>query len=102
MKGLGRLLMCLALRRITPYHLGRLQISSAFFLLGKDGPRERTGVYANEPALRAMAAISWKNLVVVNSCSGSNLEHPELHDQPPDKVTVYQPGHSNEQSELGG
>ena len=26
-------------------------------LLGKDGPRERTGVYANEPALRAMAAI---------------------------------------------
>ena len=63
-------------------------------LLGKDGPRERTGVYANEPALRAMAAISWKNLVVVNSCSGSNLEHPKYHGQPPDKVVVYLPGHS--------
>ena len=53
------------------------------------------GVYANEAALRAMAAVAWQNLVVINSRMGSNIEHPHLRNQPADKVSVYLPGHKN-------
>ena len=50
------------------------------------------GVYANEPALRAMAGLAHQNLVVITSNSGSNIEKPEFRHQPFDKVTVYLPG----------
>ena len=65
--------------------------------LGKNSadPSEPMGTYANEPALRAMAATSWQNLVVINSRAGSNMPNNDkaFKGQPPDKVTVYPPGH---------
>ena len=69
--------------------------------LGKNSPRDRMGVYANEAALRAMAAVAWQNLVVINSRMGSNIEHPHLRNQPSDKVAVYLPGHKQEPSTTG-
>ena len=50
------------------------------------------GVYANEPALRAMAGLAHQNLVVITSNSGSNIEKPEFRHEPFDKVMVYLPG----------
>ena len=47
------------------------------------------GVYANEPALRAMAGLAHQNLVVITSNSGSNIEKPEFRHKPFDKVMVY-------------
>ena len=47
------------------------------------------GVYANEPALRAMAGLAHQNLVVITSNSGSNIEKPEFCHKPFDKVIVY-------------
>ena len=64
---------------------------------GKRHAGEPMGVYANpnEPALRAMAAVSWQNLVVINSVAGPNLPDnmQACKDQPPDRVAVYMPGH---------
>ena len=51
------------------------------------------GGYANEAALRAMAALGWQNLVVINSRMGSNIEHPQFRYQPAHRVAVYLPGH---------
>ena len=59
---------------------------------GKERPGDPMGVYANEPALRAMAGLAHRNLVVITSNSGSNIEKPEFRHQPFDKVTVYLPG----------
>ena len=63
-------------------------------LQGKNSPKGAVGVYANEPALRAMAVVGWQNLVVFDRCCGSNIQYPEFRNQPADRVSVYLPGHS--------
>ena len=62
---------------------------------GKNSPSDPMGVYANEAALRAMAALGWQHLVVINSRTGSNIENPQFRYQSADRVAVYLPGHRN-------
>ena len=88
---------------VTAYHFGTENVPTSSWSptnierlrRGKERAGDAMGVYANEPALRAMAATSWQNLVVINSRLGPNLSKDEhaFKGQPPDRVAVYLPGH---------
>ena len=88
---------------VTAYQFGSDRLNTALsswspagiesLTSGKNSPSDPMGVYANEAALRAMAALGWQNLVVINSRMGSNIEHPQFRYQPAHRVAVYLPGH---------
>lgn len=60
---------------------------------GKERPGTQMGFYANEAALRAMAALENVHLVVVDAQSGSGKHISNTNrGRPFDRVTVYEPG----------
>ena len=60
---------------------------------GKERAYDPMGYYANEPALRAMAALENVHLVVIDTQSGPGRHiRPQDRGHPFDKVHVYMPG----------
>eukprot|EP00966_Prymnesium_polylepis_P211612 4900374-Prymnesium_polylepis.2 len=58
---------------------------------GRTVPRGPMGSYANEPALRAMAAVEKVHLVVIDTQSGPSIPRAQ-RGAPFDSVLIYQPG----------